>query len=240
MHAPRVLAMANASHPGLAALACPDRRIILGSASPARRAVLADLAAQHGEALFAFSVLTADLDEKALGSAARAAGDAATLVLELAAAKADALADALDAQADAEPCPALLITADQVVVLGGAGGEIREKPVGAAQAAAWLAEYRTCPPSTVSGLAVTAWPSRRRATGVHTATILFTPGGVPDAHLAAAGAAALGCAGGLRVEGPAAPFIAELRGGRDSVFGLPTGLLLDLAAEVDGGVSESE
>lgn len=222
----------HASHaPGLAALTRPGRRIILGTASPARRAVLTDLAREQRGG-FEFSVLAADLDEKSLGLAARAAGDAAALVCHLAAAKADALA----ARLDGEPStvPALLITADQVVT--SEAGEVREKPESAAQAAAWLREYRSRPPSTVSGLCVTAWPSRRRATGVHVATVVFkTPGGVPEEALPAAAAAAAGCAGGLAVEGPAGPYIHELVGGRDSVFGLPVGLLLDLAAEVDSG-----
>ena len=221
----------NPTHPGLAALKTSPR-LILGTASPARRAVLTELAAQHGGS-FTFTVLTADLDEKALGAAARATGDAESLVLHLAAAKADALADMLDSQAD--PTPALLITADQVVVVGGKR-EIREKPADAEEAEAWLREYRTAHPSTVSGLAVTAWPSRRRAAGIHVATIVFTAGGVPEDTLPAAAAAAMGCAGGLRVEGPAAPFIADLQGGADSVFGLPVGLLLELAAEVGRGV----
>lgn len=231
--------MANATSAGLAALARPGRCFILGTASPARRAVLADLARENG---FEFSVLTADLDEKSLGLAARAAGDAHALVLELAAAKADALADKLDADSEAAtstpPVPALLITADQVVTGGQFKAEIREKPVDTPQAMAWLREYRTHPPSTVSGLTVTAWPSRARASGVHVASVVFKEGGVPEEALEAAAAAAAGCAGGLRVEGPAGPFIEDLVGGRDSVFGLPVGLLLELVSAVDrdGGV----
>jgi predicted house-cleaning NTP pyrophosphatase (Maf/HAM1 superfamily) len=203
----------------------------MGSASPARRAVLADLLAGSGAT---FSTAAADLDEKRLGAAARAANDARALVLELASAKGDALADAMDAAGD--DTPALLITADQVVLGGGPPGsrEIREKPADDAEAAAWIAGYATHPPATVSGLAVTAWPSRTRAVGVHEAMVVFVEEGVPaGADLDAAAAASAGCAGALKIEGPAARFIAEIRGGRDSVFGLPVQLLLELAARVD-------
>ena len=237
MRRPPTMADATAARAaGLAALARPGRRLILGTASPARRAVLADLAREHG---FEFAVLTADLDEKNLGLAARASGDALGLVTALAAAKGDALADRLDADAaSSSSMPALLITADQVVCRdervdgAGPGDSIREKPADDAQAAAWLVEYRTHPPSTLSALALTTWPDRRRVAGVHAATVVFVEGGVPDGEVAAVAASAMGCAGGLRVEGPAAPFVQRLEGGRDSVFGLPVDLLLSLAAEL--------
>jgi septum formation protein len=209
----------------MAALTRPGRRLVLGSASPARKAVLAELGVP-------FSTAAADLDERALGAAARARGDAQALVLDLAAAKGDALVAALDADAGGDGSPALVISADQVVLGGGPPREIREKPGSDAEAAAWIAGYADHPPSTVSGLAVTAWPSRARATGVHEATVVFRD--VPTgAALDAAAAAAAGCAGALKIEGPASSHIARIEGGRDSVFGLPVQLLLDLAARVD-------
>ena len=230
------MAQLNANHPGLGALGSRPK-LVLGTASTARRRVLAGLLADHGLAV-ALQTAAADIDERAVGARLRSIGDASALVTALAAAKADALVARLG------PQDALLVTADQVVV---SGGDIREKPGTPAQAVAWLTSYGTLPPSTVSGVAVTCLTTGERAVGVDVATVHFRPLSDSEAEglVEGGGGAALGCAGALMVEGPAAAYITHVDGSLDSVFGMPVGLLLDLAAEcaikadgarADGGI----
>ena len=107
-------------------------RLVLGSASTWRRAVLERLGCP-------FETLSADLDETAIRHP-----DPSALALALAHAKADALLPRLAS-------PALLVTCDQVV---SCAGELREKPSDAAQARAWLLGYATEPARTHSAVVV--------------------------------------------------------------------------------------
>jgi len=95
-------------------------RIILGSSSPWRRKVLAD-------AGVACEVMSPNIDEKAIRY-----DDPFVLTRAIAGAKAISIAARVGSGV------AIVITADQVAVFDGV---IREKPVDAAQARAWLAEY---------------------------------------------------------------------------------------------------
>ena len=80
--------------------------------------LLQELADQYG---FSFDILTADLDERSIGSRA---GSPEQLVTMLAKAKADALMPQLEAR-PAQERPRFLITCDQVVVHK---GRVLEKP----------------------------------------------------------------------------------------------------------------
>eukprot|EP00887_Chlorella_sp_A99_P003369 scaffold26.g3369.t1 len=89
------------------ARALAQRRIILGSSSSSRRAILDELAAAHG---FAYEVATAGIDEKAVREA-----DPRRLVLALARAKAAAIrAKLAGGGGPAAGGAGLLITCDQI------------------------------------------------------------------------------------------------------------------------------
>ncbi len=114
--------------------------IILGSQSHGRRELLSAMG-------YAFAVMPANIDERAIRSE-----DPGALTLALAHAKADALLPHIHR-------PALLITADQVVVWQ---GTIREKPQNAEEARVFLRGYAEGPAETVTAVVVT-----------HTATVWF-------------------------------------------------------------------
>lgn len=208
-------------HPGAAALAAAPR-VVLGTASAARRRVFDRLAADAG---FSYAVEGADIDEKAIRRA-----DAVELVVALARAKAAALVPRL-------PPAGLLVTADQVVTWR---GSIREKPRDAEEAASFLSDYREAPPATVSAVAVTDLATRRCAAGTDTVEICFDPD-IDDETITALAADpdVLGCAGGVMVERPALAGRLTIAGDLDSVFGLPPGLTLNLVAAVAAGGGEA-
>jgi septum formation protein len=85
-------------------------RLILGSASKSRRAILDEMARRYG---FSYEVATADIDEKAIRCP-----QPSELVVTLAHAKARAIVAKLQAQqaqqAQQAPLSGLLITCDQV------------------------------------------------------------------------------------------------------------------------------
>ena len=211
-----------APHPGAAALTAAPC-VVLGTASAARRRVFDRLAAG---AVFSYTVEAADIDERAIRK-----NDAVELVVALARAKARALLPRL-------PRAGLLVTADQVVTWG---GEIREKPRDAGEAASFLRDYRAGPPTTVSAVAVTDLATRRTAAGTDTVQIEFDPATLSEENVAtlAADPVVLGCAGGVAVERPLLANRTTIRGDLESVFGLPPGLTLDLVAAVAAGGGEA-
>jgi septum formation protein len=146
-------------------------RVVLGSSSSSRRAIFDELVAEFSG--LSYTVVTADIDEKALRDPLPE-----RLVTALAHAKADAIvaklttaspdADAADADADAQQQQAAtaaaetaaattttsyLVTCDQVVVHE---GRILEKPESADEARAMIRGYtRDAPASTVGAVVVT-------------------------------------------------------------------------------------
>ncbi|KAF0910371.1 hypothetical protein E2562_001543 [Oryza meyeriana var. granulata] len=90
-------------------------KIVLGSSSPARREILADMG-------YEFTVMSPDIDERAIRRE-----KPEELVKALAEAKAEAIKMKLhgDDSARARPQPTILITSDQVMV---SKGMIRERP----------------------------------------------------------------------------------------------------------------
>ncbi|CAB4296316.1 unnamed protein product [Prunus armeniaca] len=225
-------------------------KIILGSASVARRKILAEMG-------YEFTVMTADIDEKCIRKE-----KPEELVLVLAQAKADAIISKQQTinnqEKDAEPTiviaadtlmetsqaeansqrlpvgdyikddePTLLITSDQVVVYEGV---IREKPSSKEEARQFLKDYSGGHAATVGSVHVTNLKTGFSKGEWDRVEIYFHE--IPDEiieKLIEEGTV-LKVAGGLIIEHPLIlPFVKEVVGTTDSVMGLPkdlTGRLL--------------
>ncbi|KAI4366366.1 hypothetical protein MLD38_022253 [Melastoma candidum] len=185
--------------------------LILGSASGARRKVLDDMG-------YEFTVVTADIDEKAIRK-----DDPEDLVMALAEAKAEAICQRLprsDYNTDLKPT--LLITCDQVAVYEGA---VREKPSSEEEAREFLRGYSGGYAATVSGVLVTNLKSGTRKGGLDRVEIHFNeiPNEVIEALIAEG--IVLKSAGGLIIEHPSiVPYVKQVAGTTDSVMGLPKAL----------------
>jgi MAF protein len=185
--------------------------LILGSQSHGRRELLAAMG-------YAFAVMPAHIDERAIRS-----DDPGALTLALAHAKADALLPQIRE-------PALLITADQVVVWQGA---IREKPAHAAEARAFLRGYAESPAETVTAVVVTHTATGLRQQGIDRATVWFRP--IPEAVIdqVVARGEVFAHAGGFSITDPLLEaYVERMDGTAESVIGLPTALthrLIDAA-----------
>jgi septum formation protein len=195
--------------------------LTLGSSSSARAAVLSALG-------IPFTTAKPGIDEGAVGVSERAAGDAHTLTLMLAHAKADALA---------HTCmqPGYIITCDQVTLFQ---GRIREKPVDPAECRAYLASYGPGRPAqTISSVLVMDAASGRRVAGTHSATqeFMVLPAAIIEALIHQGDV--MHCCGGFMIDSPlVAPYLGVREGGADSILGLPASLLLDLIRQVLDGV----
>lgn len=187
-------------------------KLILGSQSKSRKYVL-------DKAGYEFDVMPADIDEKAIRSS-----DWEEMPLLIARAKAAALLARITE-------PAILITADQVVVCN---GELREKPESEEQARAYLKSYDRYPAQTNSAVVVTNTETGKQADGVDIAKTFFKP--LPDDVITQAieSGLAMTVAGGFVIEDPLfAPYVDHLEGAADSVLGLPLGLMRSLIAQVE-------
>lgn len=185
--------------------------LILGSASAGRREVLA-------QAGYAFDVVTADIDEKAIRHP-----DPSELTVRIATAKADALLPRIAK-------PSLLITADQVVTWG---DEIREKPVDEVQARYFLETVSERPLTMFSAVVVTDTASRRRASGVDRARVMMEA--LPPAVIndIIADTSAYRHAASFPIQDKRLqPFVHRVEGTMDSVIGLPLYLLCMLIEHV--------
>ena len=186
-------------------------KIILGSKSAGRRAVLDKIG-------WTYEARSADIDEKAIRC-----DDPDRLVITLAHAKADALLEEIHE-------PALLITADQVVVQNEV---ILEKPESEQEARAFLRGYRTHPMETHSAVVVTNTQTGERAEGVDIARVFF--GAITDEAIeeAIVDGRCLHCAGAMRCEEPPMKqFVETFEGTEDSTSGLPLALLEKLIHKV--------
>ncbi|OAY69997.1 maf-like protein DDB_G0281937 isoform X2 [Ananas comosus] len=194
-------------------------KIILGSSSASRRQILSEMG-------YDFTIMSADIDEKEIRRE-----KAEDLVMVLAKAKADAIISRLRSngfnQGGSEPT--LLITADQVVVHGGA---IREKPSSAEEAREFIKGYSGGHASTVGSVLVTNLKTGIQKGGLDIAEIYFHK--IPDEvieNLIKEGSV-LYVAGGLMVEHPlTSPFVEAIVGTIDSVMGLPKALTEKLIRE---------
>lgn len=188
-------------------------KIILGSQSATRRTLLARLVPD-------FETLSADIDEQAIRS-----DDYERLPLLLAHAKADALLPRIHE-------PALLITADQVVVCN---NELREKPRCAEEVRRYLASYAHHPAQTNTAVVVHNTATGKRVEGIDIARVYYQP--LPEAvveQLIEEGGV-FSAAGGFLVEDPLTePYIIRVEGEKDSIMGLPLQLTMRLLAEASG------
>jgi septum formation protein len=196
------------------------QELILGSASKWRQKVLSD-------AGYAFTAMSADIDEKAIRRR-----DPAALAMTIAQAKATALVQRLEGRVSADVDP-LLITSDQVIqVIDGGVSRTYEKPESPEEARAMLRSYgRIGQCATITAVVVTRVMTNERTVGMDCVTITFNP--IPEDRIAAAVArgVVMGSCGAFVHEDPdIAPFIKKMYGPKDSVDGMPLFLLERLLA----------
>ena len=175
-------------------------KIILGSASKQRKMVLE----RWGHA---FGVMIADIDEKAIRF-----DDPKKLTMALALAKAEVLRLRIKE-------PALLITADQVVLCN---GEILEKPESPEQARRFLKGYAKYPAQPVNAVVVTNTETGAQAGENDENTVYFRafPDDVIEQLIAQGNI--FRQAGSFSLEDPlVAPYVERIVGTLDSVEGLP-------------------
>ncbi|XP_022132611.1 maf-like protein DDB_G0281937 isoform X3 [Momordica charantia] len=193
-------------------------KIILGSSSVARRKILSEMG-------YEFTIMTADIDEKAIRKE-----KPEELVVALAEAKAEAILGRLsidDYIKDAQPT--LLITSDQVVIYEGV---IREKPDSKEEARQFMKDYSGGHAATLGSVLVTNLKTGFRKGEWDQVEIYFHE--IPDEvidKLVEEGIV-LNVAGGLIIEHPLIiPYVKEVVGTTDSVMGLPKALTEKLLKE---------
>lgn len=197
--------------------------LILASASPRRRALLAALGRP-------FTVQVADIDETA-----RPGEPPIAYALRLARAKARVVAEATAEQAS----PALVVGADTIVVLDGA---ILGKPATAEEARAFLRRLRGRRHLVVTAVAVLPQGVGRRSAEDGQASWAATGvwmRGFSDAEIEAyvASGDALDKAGGYAIQHPSFQPVAALQGSETNVIGLPLGLTAWLLDRVERGAA---
>ncbi|KAL6637749.1 hypothetical protein ACP70R_025321 [Stipagrostis hirtigluma subsp. patula] len=195
-------------------------KIILGSSSPARREILADMG-------YEFTVMSADIDEKAIRRE-----KPEELVKALAEAKADAIKLKLhaDCALEGELLPTLLITSDQVMV---SKGVIRERPRSKEEAREFIKSYSSDRAFAVNFVLVTNLITGATKGGWDIPDVIHFHH-IPDEFIEnVVKEEGMTCvAGGLKLTHPSVvPFIKELVGTADSVCGLPRELTEKLIRE---------
>ncbi|ESQ44805.1 hypothetical protein EUTSA_v10003272mg [Eutrema salsugineum] len=197
----------------------PHFKLILGSASIARRKVLSDMGYQ-------FTLMSADIDEKSIRME-----KPEDLVLALAEAKAEAIMQRIpDDDSIQEDKSTLLVTCDQVVVYE---DTIREKPSSVEEAREYIRGYSKGHTATVSSVVVTNLKTGFRKGGVDRVEIYFNeiPEEIIDKLIE--DGMVLKVAGALVIEHPLIlPCVKEVVGTTDSVMGLPKELTEKLLKEV--------
>lgn len=189
-------------------------RLILASASPRRRELLARLGV-------AFEVRPADIDEK-VPPGESAADAAVRLAREKAAARAAG--------------GGLILGADTIVSLR---GRLLGQPADARAAAEMLAQLAGAEHEVVTAVALVGAGVGDSAVAI--TRVWFRPIEAAEIARYAGGAEPLGAAGGYAVQGGAAPFVTRVLGSYSNVVGLPlseTARLL-AAAGVPLGAGES-
>ncbi|CAN6874482.1 unnamed protein product [Brassica oleracea] len=180
-----------------------------GFKSMARKKIL-------GEMGYDFTIVTADIDEKAIRR-----DNPQDLVVALAQAKTDEIISKLGGQSQfaQDPLPSLLITADTVVVYKGV---IREKPISKEEARQFIKGYSGSHGSVVGSVIVSNLKTGVQRAGWDKAEVYFheIPAKVIDDLID--DSITFKVAGGLTLEHPLiSPFIDTVVGGVDTVMGLP-------------------
>ncbi|XP_078171499.1 uncharacterized protein LOC144565581 [Carex rostrata] len=185
-------------------------KLILGSSSPARREILAEMGY--------LTVMNPDIDEKVIRRE-----KPEDLVMALAQAKAEAIIGKLHAKClskkKVEGEPTLLITSDQVMVNR---GMIREKPIDEEEAREFITGYSGNFATAVGYVLVTNLKTGVQRGGWDKPEIHFHE--IPDDVIKRVMKVReiINVAGGFRMEHPlAAPYVKEVIGAMDSVMGLP-------------------
>ncbi|MGW7418225.1 Maf family protein [Streptomyces sp. NPDC054863] len=193
------------------------RRLVLGSASPARLALLR-------QAGLAPEVIVSGVDEDALS-----APTPGELALVLATAKADVVA------ALPEAAGALVIGCDSVLELD---GQALGKPDDAEDATARWKAMRGRSGILQTGHCVIDTASGRRASATASTTVHFAE--PSDAEIAAyvASGEPLYVAGAFTLDGRSAPFVRGIEGDPGNVIGLSLPLLRNLLAELDVAITD--
>ena len=191
------------------------RRLVLASASPARRRLLVD-------AGFAPEVVVSGVPED-VDRTATCRG----CVGRLAAAKAEAVA--------ATVTDALVVGCDSLLELD---GKCLGKPASVADAEARWKAMRGRSGSLLTGHCIIDTRAGRRASGVAATTVRF--GQPSDDEIAAyvATGEPLGVAGAFTLDGRSGPFIDGIDGDAGTVIGLSLPLLRSLLAELDVAVTD--
>lgn len=199
----------------------PRFKVILGSSSPARREILADMG-------YEFTVMSADIDERAIRRE-----EPEQLVKALAEAKAEAIKQKLHGDSapvtDGDQHALLLITSDQVMV---SKGVIRERPRSAEEAKEFIKGYSGDRAFAVNFVLVTDLSTGATRGGWDVPEIRFQH--IPDEFIdQVVNQGDMTCvAGGLKLTHPSVqPFVKELVGTVDSVRGLPRELTEKLIRE---------
>ena len=187
-------------------------KIILGSQSRFRAQALREAGIEVDECI------SPGIDEKAIRC-----DDPEKLVLALAKAKAEAIVDKIDG-------PAILITADQVVVCN---GEMREKPQSREEATRFLASYVDHPAEIINGIMVTNTATGAMASGIDIASVQYNKSLLDETEMIVDNSFAMESAGGLVLENPLMKKH-EVQRERtvDSFFGMPIDLVKRLIEEV--------
>lgn len=165
----------------------------------------------------ACSLMCADIDEKSVRR-----DDVQELTKAIAHAKADALIPNIKE-------PAILITADTVVLCN---GKIREKAATPQEAADFLREYGGHPLQTVSAVVITNTTTHEQKEGVDIATVWFRP--IPEEIIGrmVSRPDILSFAGAFAFQDSLqAEYIDHFEGEEESILGLPKALTLKLLNE---------
>lgn len=185
-------------------------KIILGSGSPSRKAVLTGMG-------FVFTVVSPDIDEKAIRK-----DDPRELVEAIAQAKMDAVLKFV--QGDA-----IVITSDQVIVVD---GEVREKPRTKEEAYEFLSTFFTKPQTATSCTVVCNTATGKRVFDIDEVTVTMDP--VPDEYVKnfVESGEAMKYAGGLAAEHPSFLHYVHFDGEMESLIGLPKQKTLEMIKRV--------
>ncbi|MBN8869804.1 MAG: septum formation protein Maf [Solirubrobacterales bacterium] len=186
----------------------PDAKVILASGSPQRREILERLGIE-------FEVRVSGVEEIV-------EGDPAEVVLANALLKAKAIAD------EAPGC--LVIGCDTDVVLE---GQVIGKPEDEEMARQYLGRLSGRSHWVLSGLAIVGPESERVRTGIAESKVAFRELGEAEVKRYLASGEWRGRAGGYAIQGRGSALVAGVEGDVANVIGLPVGLMLDLAPELD-------
>ncbi len=182
-------------------------RLVLASASPRRRELLAGLGLE-------FEVRPTAVDETPLP------GETAAICVERLA----------RAKADSEAAPdELVLAADTLVVLA---GEILGKPAGPEEAEAMLARLAGRDHLVMTGVAVRDGSTGRTLSGVETTRVAVAPLTPEEIARYVASGEPLDKAGAYAIQGLGALFVEAIEGNYTNVVGLPLPLTARLLAEL--------